>query len=184
MEITFVTGNKKKFEIAQEAFLKSPFTLVQENLETPEIQSLSLAEVASFSARWACEKLNKPVFVTDAGYDIPALKGFPGPFIKYINSYLSATDLLQLMKEKEDRTIIHEECLAYCEPRKEPILFSSKTKGSLAQTPGKRGPTPITELFIPDGHTSPESDLSPEEQLAFWKKSVNTTEQLIEYLKQ
>ena len=94
--IVFVTGNPYKFEVAQKSFENSDINIVQQEIETPEIQSTDVKEIASYSAKWAAEKLGKPVVLTDAGYYIKTLNGFPGPFIKYINKWLTAEDVLKL----------------------------------------------------------------------------------------
>lgn len=83
--IFFITGNAYKFQIAQEALAGDGIELIQKELETPEIQSISIEEIASFSANWASNLLKESVIVSDAGYYIEAFNGFPGPFIKYIN---------------------------------------------------------------------------------------------------
>lgn len=110
--IFFITGNAYKFQIAQEALASAGIELIQKELETPEIQSTIVEEIASFSAKWVCDLLKEPVIVSDAGYYIEALNGFPGPFIKYINEWLSADDILRLMAGKEDRAVIVKDCFS------------------------------------------------------------------------
>lgn len=122
-EIIFVTGNKYKFRVAQKSLVGGGFKPVQKKLETPEIQSDSVEEVSAFSAKWAADILKKSVAVSDGGCYIEALNGFPGPFIKYINKWLSAGDLLNLMKGKKNRRVFWRDCLAYCEPGKKPKTF-------------------------------------------------------------
>lgn len=95
--ITFVTGNPYKFEVAKKVIEKRGLILEKEKLETPEIQETDVVKIASYSAKWACEKLGKPAALTDVGWYIEALNGFPGPFIKYINQWLTSDDLLKLM---------------------------------------------------------------------------------------
>ena len=97
------------------------------------------------------------------------LNGFPGPFIKYINKWLSSDDIIRLMDGVEDRNIEVRECIAYCEPNKEPVTFYSILKGSLAKTKGKPGRTAINEVFIPEGFDRPESEISEGEMVEFWK---------------
>lgn len=66
--LVYVTGNEIKFNVASKTFKNTGITLLQKKLETPEIQSKSVQEVAKYSASWASEKLGKPVIVTDAGF--------------------------------------------------------------------------------------------------------------------
>ena len=60
------------------------------------------------------EKLERPVIKSDVGYFIEALNGFPGPFLRYINDYLTSEEILKLMEDKENRTILLKECLNIC----------------------------------------------------------------------
>ena len=120
--------------------------------------------------------------MSDAGYYIEALNGFPGPFIKYINQWLTAEDLLRLMEGKENRNAFIKECIAYCEPGGQPVCFFGNFKGTITLVPGAKGATPINEIFIPDGLTQPESEISNEERLKFWKQDAAWRE-LAEYLR-
>lgn len=180
-KIYFVTNNNYKFQIAREAFKNFNFQVLQRSLNTPEIQSDDLGEIASFSVDWAAKTLNSPVFLTDAGCFVDALNGFPGPFIKYINKYFTAQDFLNLMREKKNRKVVFKECLAYCEPDKKPILFFSSASGTIAYKAGKKGKTPINEVFIPQGFELPASENKEKDMVVFWSKTGNFTK-LAEFL--
>lgn len=65
MKITFVTGNIGKWEIGRDIFAKYGLELAQAKIETPEIQSLDVTEVATYSAQYAAQKLNTPVIKSD-----------------------------------------------------------------------------------------------------------------------
>ena len=184
--IIFVTGNPYKFQIAQKVFEGKGIKIEQQKIETPEIQSADVREIAAFSAKWAAEKLKKPVALTDAGYYIKALNGFPGPFIKYINNWLTSNDLLKIMEGREDRTVEVLACLAYCEPGEEPVIFESKISGKIAEKATKTdkpGSTPINEIFIPEGFDKVETEIPREEMVKFWAKVENYWEELANLLK-
>lgn len=182
-EIIFITGSDLKFDVAKKSVLGSDLKLVQQKLETPEIQSMDVKEVAYFSAKWASEELQKAVAVTDAGFYIEALNGFPGPFIKWMNKWLSAEDFLNLMKGKKNRSAEVRACLGYCEPGKEPVVFVGISKGRLSFRPGAKGATAINEIFIPEGYDKPASEISWEEMAKFWGDGADGTwGQLLKYL--
>jgi len=168
----FITGNNLKFEVARKAMSGTGIKLIQKELNTPEIQSTSTEEIASFSAKWACDLLGEPVILSDAGYYIEALNGFPGPFIKYINEWLSADDILRLMVGKGNRKVVVKDCLVYCEPGKKPAIFCDFAKGTIANKKGSRGKTSINEIFIPEGYDKVESDIPRDEMKEFWAKSL------------
>jgi XTP/dITP diphosphohydrolase len=182
-KIVFVTGNEYKFQVAQKALAGLPIKLIQKKLETPEIQSTKVTEIASFSAKWAADKLKKPVFLSDAGYYIEALNGFPGPFIKCTNSWLTAEDYLRLMKGKKNRKVITKDCIAYCEPGSKPITFCGKALGTIAQKVGKKGTTSINEIYIPEGFNKVESEIPRKQMLSFWGKRGAHWQAFAKYLK-
>lgn len=183
--VNFITSNPHKFQIAREILRKRGIEVIQEELETPEIQSDNVVEISSFSAKWAANKLNKPVVLTDAGYYIEALNGFPGPFIKYINKWLTSADLLRLMEGKENRNVIVKTCLAYCEPGKDPKTFLSEIKGKIAHKAEKvinGWVTSINEIFIPEGFDRVASEIPSEEMVKFWARGETYWEELADFL--
>ena len=179
--LTYVTGNEKKFKVAEEVLRESGILLRQEHLHTPEIQSCRVEEVAEYSAIWASQYLSQPVVVTDAGFYIEALNGFPGPFIKFINEWFSAQDFLSLMQGKNNRQILIRDCLAYCQPNEKPVTFCRVYRGMLATEPGRKRSTPIEQVFIPEGYSVPASEIPPEEMLMYWS-NVSAWQELKQYL--
>jgi len=83
MKTHFATSNQGKFKEAKELFDKNNLELEQYNEELTEIQTDNVEELALNSVREAYEKLNKPVFVEDAGLFIKSLKDFPGVYSKH-----------------------------------------------------------------------------------------------------
>lgn len=179
--LVYITGNDIKFNIASGVFKDTGFVLLQKKLDTPEIQSKSVQDIATYSAIWASKELNQPVIVTDAGFYIEALNGFPGPFIKYVNQWFSADDYINLMQHKTNRTIIVQDCLAYCKPNEQPVVFTGTYHGTLATEPGKKSTTPIEQVYIPEGYDIPISELPTDEMLSYWSNSEILT-QLKKYL--
>lgn len=181
--IYFITANRLKFQIAQKVFKNSGFLLKQKTLETPEIQSHDLGEIAAYSASWAAAQLKHPVFLTDAGCFIEALNGFPGPFLKYTNHYLKAEDYLKLMTGQKNRQAVFKECLAYCEPGKSPELFFSQAIGKISMKSGKHGSTSINEVFLPNGFLQTESEIPKKKMINFWASKIKNCQSLVKYLK-
>ncbi len=170
--LLFLTGNRFKFEVAQRALLGTPILLEQNRLAVPEIQSNSVQEIAEFSAQWASSQIDQPFFVTDSGFYIDALNGFPGPFIKFINQWFSTEDLLRLMHDKVYRRMTIHDCLVYVQPGQAMKTFNGSFQGSLAREPGPRTGTPIERLFIPNGFHTPISEFSHDEQVEYWSKAT------------
>ena len=181
MKITFVTGNMGKWEIGRDIFAKYGLELAQAKIETPEIQSLDVTEVATYSAQYAAQKLNTPVIKSDVGYYISALGGFPGPFIKYINQTLSDKDLLRLMKGVKDRSMIIRECLAFATPNGFTKCLVHAQKTTIAEKSDGVGSS-IDKVMILDGFTKTRGASDPKEVAEFWKKSLTLYHDMAKFL--
>ncbi|MDR2901528.1 MAG: hypothetical protein LBU87_00260 [Lactobacillales bacterium] len=181
MKLYFVTGNKGKFEIAQDVFRTYGVEIEQADMDTPEIQSLDVGEIAVFSAAWAAEKLHGAVMTSDIGYYIPALGGFPGPFIKYINQTLCVEDLLNLMCGKENREMIIREALCVYFPGGDKKIFFHERKAVLAERAEGEGSS-IDQIMILDGFDRPRGVIPHKELYDHWKRSLTLYHEASAYL--
>lgn len=135
MNLLFITGNPIKFEVSQKMFNEHNIQIQQHPLELPEIQSDNNEEIATFSARFAFDQLQKPLIVTDAGFFVSALDDFPGPYIKYLNQTLSVDDFVRLMDGKLDRKVVIRETVCYIENEDKIMCFTEETECQLAEKP-------------------------------------------------
>ena len=98
--LTIVTGNNGKFKSFQEtlwdAGLNKSIPLIQERLDTPELQSDSVAEISMHKAQAAWEKFRRPLLAHDGGLFTNALSGFPGAYIKPVLKMLDIHGLYLL----------------------------------------------------------------------------------------
>lgn len=171
MKINFVTGNKLKFDIAAAYFvpLGDAFSLTQLIIEIPEIQAETVEEVAIAAAKEAVRMIGEPCIVSDAGLCIEALKGFPGPFLKYANQWLGTDGFLNLLQGTDNRHAYFEDTLAVALPNGEIKTFTRQRHGVIAMTAIEtQADWAANELFIPDGYTVPLGRLTYEEQVSFW----------------
>lgn len=166
--IHLVTGNTHKVEIAKAALAPFGFGVEQINIDTPEIQSDSVAEVAKFSAKFAAEKTNLVVIKGDVGMNIEALKGFPGPFIKYINKWLTAEQFISLYINNPNKKASFVDALGYCEPGQKPVCFITQTNGRLVTEISGDNGNMADALFIPNGYNKTIASLSKEEAIGLW----------------
>ncbi len=166
MKINYVTGNKGKVKLAQMILANYPIEIIQRDIDIPEIQSLDCHEVAFHSAKDAADRLGEPVLKNDSGLVIEALDGFPGALAKYVENNLRAEGFLKLMKDVENRTCYWIEVLAYCKPGCDPVLFTSKTYGTISLDARPLRGYPYDEFFIPKGDTRTFSEMTEEEQLS------------------
>lgn len=169
MELSFLTTSAIKFQVAGNTLAPYGITLRQEALETPELQSLDVEEVAVFSANHMQEKLKRPFLLTDAGFHLTALNGFPGALGKFLNT-VSAHDILNLMSVHTNREVIFRECLAYSAPGQPVQTFISEQKATLAHQPQGQG-TPINTLVILQSG-QPLGLMDEQASIAFWQNTL------------
>jgi XTP/dITP diphosphohydrolase len=182
MKIYLATTNQKKMLTAQKALSEYGVDLEMLKLdyEVPEIQSFSVEEIAKFSAKFVADKENKPVFVTDAAFSIESLNGFPGPFMKQINHYLTTEDILNLLRGKTNRKFNLIECLAFCQPNQEPITFSSTMHGTMTEKAEGEGLS-IDRIMKWDGLEKVEALCSEEEMVEYYSKHLDFYQQFGQY---
>lgn len=170
MSLLIITGNKDKWKVAKELLSQYNIPLDQVKIETPEIQSMNVIEIAEYSARFAQKSLGEEVLKTDVGYYITALNGFPGPFAKYFNQGLGVQDLTNLMKPYANREITIRECLAFCNKKGQVKSFISEIKATLSDSPQGTGST-LDQMTILPGFVLPQGATPKEEIFSFWNKN-------------
>ena len=177
-KLIYLTGNRGKAEEANRFFrdkfgfdleIKSP------DFEVVEIQAKTCSEVAAFSAQYAANKLGQACLKSDTGVYMECLGGLPGPYNAYFDKHIGAEKFLTLIKDEKNRNARLEHCFAYCEPGKEPIVFSGGSTGKIAyKCEGSRGRW--HDLFyIPDGEDETLSVLRNEDEMKeakFWGNAI------------
>ncbi|KAL5224470.1 hypothetical protein ABZP36_011109 [Zizania latifolia] len=147
--VTFVTGNAKKLEEVR-AILGSSIPFQSLKLDLPELQG-EPEDISKEKARMAASQVNGPVLVEDTCLCFNALKGLPGPYIKWFLEKIGHEGLNNLLLAYEDKsafaTCIFSLALG---PGEEPITFIGKTAGKIVPA---RGPTDFgwDPVFQPDG---------------------------------
>ncbi|MEZ4709466.1 MAG: non-canonical purine NTP pyrophosphatase [Caldilineaceae bacterium] len=131
----YATTNTGKVHALKHAFANSQVEIVRAPLEIAEIRADDVQEIACAKARVAFAELGRPVVVMDAGFFIPSLKGFPGPYVNFALSTIGVTGLLRLVNG-DDRRCEFRECLAYVDDaHAEPRCFVAHIEGELAVAP-------------------------------------------------
>ena len=144
------TGNAEKFRIAKMAFADVGVELEQAVLDIDEIQGENADLIVRDKVAKAFSILKEPVIVTDDFWNIPALNGFPGPYMKSMNHWFEPSDFLELMSAKKDRSVIIEQNLAYTDGG-EIVIFRKQIPGVFAKSArGKTGP-PIMHVVELEG---------------------------------
>ena len=173
-KLIYLTTNPYKVAEANEFFdNKYGFNLeiVNPDFEIPEIQAETCSEVVAFSVKYAADKLGYAVLKSDTGLYLDALGGLPGPYNHYFDKQIGIEKFLELLKNEANRKARLEHCFAYCEPGKEPIVFSGGGTGTISyEAKGKMGRW-HDKFYIPDGETKTLSelrDIDYEKEASYW----------------
>jgi len=137
--ITFVTGNKDKYQDAATILKKYGFLVEQHKLEIVELQDVDGESIARHKAEQAYDQLEVPLFVNDTIWMVPALNNFPGAFMKYTNDCFTPNDWLRLMKDVKDRRVVMREILVYKDGKSEKLMYKDVVGVFLEDADGKDG---------------------------------------------
>jgi XTP/dITP diphosphohydrolase len=131
--IFLATGNFHKFDEARRVLSEYGLSTGMLRVKAVEIQSDSLAEIATASAIDAHNRCHLPVIVEDAGLFVDALKGFPGPYAAYVYKTISNPGLLKLMENVQDRKATFRSVITYYDGKTQPMCFDGEAVGKIAQ---------------------------------------------------
>lgn len=180
-KITYVTGNWSKLMSAKEILEPLGIMVDNKKMDTAEIQADTVDEIAKHSAKEAYDKLKCPVLKNDTGLFVEALGGFPGPYTHYVDETIGEDGLLKLLENEENRNACFIEAFAYCEDGREPVVFKSITKGTIAREKSGTYGWSWDFIFIPDGCDKTMGNYPDSERCLLW--NTDAYHELANYLK-
>ena len=136
-KIAFITGNPHKLEEAKSVLKDYDITIESLQFDIDEIQHYNPLEITKAKARAAYEKAGYPIVVNDSSWEIPALGGFPGGYMKDVVGWFTAEDFLALMKDKNDRRIILHDVVAYFDGEQLKLFIYDQTGVFINQPRGE-----------------------------------------------
>lgn len=171
-QITYVTGNAYKIELAQRILQPLGIEVLQKKIYCPELQDNDILNVSKFSASYAANQLQMPVIKNDSGLIIEALNGFPGPYTSYIENTITEEGILKLMVNEENRKAYFLEVISFCMPNKEPISFISKTYGYISKEKRGNFGWSFDRIFIPEGEEKTLAEFEDDKRWKFWSNDA------------
>ncbi len=175
-----VTGNAGKIA---EARLAMGADLEAVEVDLPEIQSLDYLEVLRAKAEEAWRHVGRPLVVEEAGLDLAALNGFPGPLVKWMLQAVGAEGLARTAVSLGDPKASARCFLLYKDGDRE-IVAEGRTEGTLV-LPGRGthgfGWDPV---FLPDASGLTFAELTGPEKGAVshrgkaWREMVRILDSL------
>jgi XTP/dITP diphosphohydrolase len=136
-EILFATGNTRKITEANATLAPYGITVKPVVVDIEEIQHHDPTEIAKAKVRSAYEVTHHPVVASDTSWEIPALGGFPGGYMKDVSAWLKSEDWLALMARHTDKTILCHEHVAYFDGEQLQHFVSTYTGRFIDQARGR-----------------------------------------------
>jgi non-canonical purine NTP pyrophosphatase (RdgB/HAM1 family) len=143
----FVTSNPNKVREAERIL---GFALKHAAVELDELQAETVADVALGKAQAAYRKLGRPVIVEDAGIELVALGGFPGPFIKYWEKLGGLASICRTADGLGDRRV-RAVCALGIGSAAGSQVVTGAIEGTLSAAPRGQNGFGWDAIFIPDG---------------------------------
>ncbi|XP_050462874.1 inosine triphosphate pyrophosphatase [Cataglyphis hispanica] len=138
--IVFVTGNAKKLEEFTAILGKNfPRQITSKKIDLPEYQG-EIDDICRNKCRAAADLIKSPVIIEDTCLCFNALKGLPGPYIKWFLEKLGPEGLHKMLDGWEDKSAEAVCTFAYCsgEADAEVLLFQGRTQGTIVSPRGPR----------------------------------------------
>ncbi|HWM89741.1 MAG TPA: non-canonical purine NTP pyrophosphatase [Thermoanaerobaculia bacterium] len=155
-----VTGNRGKIA---EARLALGMEVEAIEVELPEIQGLDLLDILKEKAEVAWQALRRPLVVEDAGLELLALNGFPGPLVKWMLMAVGAEGIAKTAHALGDPRAVARCALLYRDADRT-VIAEGTTPGTLI-LPGRGehgfGWDPV---FLPDGESRTFAELTGKEK--------------------
>ena len=152
--IHFTTSNQRKFTSLQKLLQPLGIDLHQLDYDFNEGRGLDIQTIAKSKLSQAKKSFpNKRLIVDDRGFFIPALKGFPGPFVKLLLDSFSYPGIIKLIQGETDRRAIFSFTVGYFDGEKDHI-FVADEEGFIIDEPRGDNLHGWTELLYIYGYPS------------------------------
>jgi inosine triphosphate pyrophosphatase len=158
--LTFVTGNPNKLDEVKN-ILGQFIPLQSQDIDLPELQG-EPEEISREKCKLAVAQVKGPVIIEDTCLCFNALKGLPGPYIKWFLEKLGHDGLNRMLSGFEDKSAYALCTFSFCAgPGEEPVVFAGKTDGHIVPP---RGPANFgwDPIFLPDGFDQTYAEMPKE----------------------
>jgi inosine triphosphate pyrophosphatase len=179
MKLTFITGNKGKFDEASKIITD----LEQKDIDLVEIQSLDPKEIIQAKLEEAKKNIQANVVVEDGGLYIESLNGLPGPLIKWFMKALDNDGLYKITESFENKKAEAKVVIGVSFETGIAEFFEGSIPGTIVSPRGDNG-FGWDKIFQPDGFNKTFAEMTIEEKneismrkLAFQKLKDYLTKQ-------
>eukprot|EP01031_Cornospumella_fuschlensis_P030692 gene30692-37086_t len=166
--ITFVSSNKNKIrEVQMILGTDFPYLIEHHDLDLNELQATPV-EISRNKCKAAARILQRPVMVEDTSLCFNALKGMPGPYVKWFYERIGDDGLYRLLSDFEDKSGYAQCVLSYTSGAGQEVhSFVGTVEGSVCAPRGERvGTFGWDRIFVPQGAQRSFAEMSIEEKNA------------------
>lgn len=147
--ISFVTSNNHKFEELSSFFAGGSIKFQHTKQQYSELQAETFKQIVTSSASLLMTTIPQPFLIEDSGFSVHALQNFPGPYSSYVFQTIGWEGILDLMKDKKDRSAHFTSIFAYVEDDKIKV-FEGITEGQVSTYGQGDGGFGYDPIFIPE----------------------------------
>ena len=177
MKLTFLTGNKGKFEEASKIIPG----LLQNDNDLPEIQSLDSHDVISSKLEWARNNTKGFIIVEDGSLSIDCLNGLPGPLIKWFSKALGNEGIYNIVSKFDNPNAQAKVVVGLLEDHSKISYFEGVVKGRIVAPRGEQG-FGWDPIFQPNGYEKTFAEMDQNEKNIISMRKI-ALEKVNSYLK-
>ncbi len=188
-KLIYVTGNYGKYISVKECFEEKDIDIDFYKFDFKEIEINDIEKISRKKALDAYQLLQTPCFVADTGFyidDYPNNPGYPGAFVKRSKISSDIDELLEAMKNQNNRTCSFIDCLTFYDGN-EFYIFYGVSSGTLALSKKgnsiKRAKSNLWYVFIPNNCDKTLAEMSDEERKNRNDGHTSATELFAEWYK-
>lgn len=149
----FVTSNDHKSAQAKAILSEFGIRFRRIKRKYDEASEDTIEQIACKAAKRLADEYKEAVFVEDTGVFFDAYPGFPGSLPKFLFNGVGYDGIFRLLVGKS-RKAVWRSAVGYCEPGKEPRLFTGEMRGKITDQVKCKGKNvlPYERIFIHEKH--------------------------------
>lgn len=179
-QIYLLTGNPGKIKAANLVFNKHDVGVLPLELDIPEIQAETSAEIAKHMVEEAYKASGKPSIREDHSFYIKEL-GFPGPFMSYVDKAITPEQLLKILDTLESRDAYFELSAAYIDEKGKIHEFSYQVPVTMGSDIKGSDRLRWERLMMFPGEDKTFAELDEDDRVEVWTKNYEKIAELIKF---
>ncbi|MEK7095514.1 MAG: non-canonical purine NTP pyrophosphatase [Patescibacteria group bacterium] len=177
-KVYLLTKNADKIKAANLIFNRYSIEVFGSDIEIPEIQADSSAEIAKATVEQAYKLEQKPFIREDHSFFIKEL-GIPGPYMSFVDKRISVDQLLKIVNTLTSREAYFELSAAYIDNNGVVSQFSYQVPIELGTEVRGSEKLRWERLMKFPGEEKVFAEFGPDERIEIWSKNYEDIAKLI-----